>query len=146
SDLIADAQLSALRGRGADLALSNPDSLRTSLPRGPLDYSTLHRVQPYGDRLYLVTVSGDELLEMLGHSADDLGAHGPAVSDNAEYTGVTRLPEGVRVTDVLVAAEPLAPSRDYTFVVSGFLAPPESGGSPITDSGGRRVAGINDID
>src|SRR5699024_12794169 len=33
SDLIADAQLSALRGRGADLALSNPDSLRTSLPR-----------------------------------------------------------------------------------------------------------------
>lgn len=146
SDLIADAQLSALRGRGADLALSNPDSLRTSLPRGPLDYATLHRVQPYGDRLYLVTVSGDELLEVFDHFADDIGANGPAVSDNVEYTVDTRLPEGERVTEVLVDGEPVDPSRDYTFVVSEFLASPEWGGSPITDSGDRRVAGINDID
>src|SRR5699024_11297327 len=106
SDLIADAQLSAVRGRGADLALSNPDSLRTSLPRGPLDYSTLHRVQPYGDRLYLVTVSGDELLEVFDHFADDIGANGPAVSDDVEYTVGTRLPEGERMTVMVGYAVP----------------------------------------
>lgn len=146
SDLIADAQLSATRGRGADLALSNPDSLRADLPLGPLDYATLHTVQPYGDRLYLVTVTGKELHEAINLFADDIGKYGPAVSANVKYTVDKRRPAGEHVTQIEIDDTPLDPSREYTVVVNEFLASPEWGGSPMADSGDRREAGLTDID
>lgn len=146
SNLIADAQLSAASGRGADLALSNPDSLVADLPRGPLDYATLHTVQPYGDRLYLVTVSGEELRQAFNMFADDIGNNGPAVSANVSYEVDTRRAAGDRVTEVKVDDEPVDPSQEYTVVVNEFLASPEWGGSPMADLGDRREAGLTDID
>ncbi|MGF0225880.1 bifunctional metallophosphatase/5'-nucleotidase [Dietzia natronolimnaea] len=146
ADVIADCQLHATRGRGAQLALSNPDSLRTDLPQGPLDYATLHTVQPYGDRLYLVTVTGEELQAAFDHFADDIGDNGPAVSSNVSYTVDTRRPVGARVTELRVDDEPVDPAREYTVVVNEFLASPEFNGSPLAERGDRREAGLTDID
>ena len=146
ADVIADAQLAATRGRGAQLALSNPDSLRADLPQGTLDYSTLHTVQPYGDRLYLVTVTGEQLRAAFDHFADDIGANGPAVSANVRYTVDTRRPVGSRVSDLLVDGAAVEPGREYTVVVNEFLASPEFNGSPLAESGRRREAGVTDID
>lgn len=146
ADVIADCQLHATRGRGAQLALSNPDSLRTDLPQGPLDYATLHTVQPYGDRLYLVTVTGRELREAFDHFVDDIGDNGPAVSSNVRYTVDTRRPAGARVSELLVDDEPVDPDREYTVVVNEFLSSPEFRGSPLAERGDRREAGLTDID
>ncbi|MBB1057107.1 bifunctional metallophosphatase/5'-nucleotidase, partial [Dietzia sp. B19] len=146
ADVIADCQLHATRGRGAQLALSNPDSLRTDLPQGPLDYGTLHTVQPYGDRLYLVTVTGEELQAAFDHFADDIGDNGPAVSSNVSYTVDARRPVGARVTELRVDDEPVDPAREYTVVVNEFLASPEFNGSPLAERGDRREAGLTDID
>ena len=146
ANVIADGQLFATRSRGAQLALSNPDSLRADLPRGPLDYSTLHSVQPYGDRLYLVTVTGAQLQAAFDHFADDIGANGPAVSSNVRYTVDMRRPEGARVTELLVDDDEVDPRREYTVVVNEFLASPEFDGSPLADRGDRREAGMTDID
>lgn len=146
ANVIADCQLHATRGRGAQLAISNPDSLRTDLPRGPLDYATLHTVQPYGDRLYLVSVTGEELRGAFDHFADDIGENGPAVSSNVRYTVDARRPEGSRVTELLVDDEPVDPGRQYTVVVNEFLSSPEFDGSPLAERGQRREAGLTDID
>lgn len=146
SNLIADGQLATARGRGAQIALSNPDSLRADLPRGPLDYSSLHAVQPYGDRLYLVTVTGEELHATFNYFADDIGQNGPAVSSNVRYTVDTTRPEGSRVTEVLVDDEPIDPQREYTVVANEFLSSPEWNGSPLAEFGERREAGLTDID
>ncbi|AWH94437.1 bifunctional metallophosphatase/5'-nucleotidase [Dietzia psychralcaliphila] len=146
ANVIADCQLHATRGRGAQLALSNPDSLRTDLPQGPLDYATLHTVQPYGDRLYLVTVTGQELQDAFDYFADDIGNNGPAVSSNVSYTVDTRRPAGERVTELLVDDEPVDPGREYTVVVNEFLSSPEFNGSPLAERGERREAGLTDID
>ncbi|AVZ38380.1 MULTISPECIES: bifunctional UDP-sugar hydrolase/5'-nucleotidase [unclassified Dietzia] len=146
ADVIADCQLHATRGRGAQLALSNPDSLRTDLPQGPLDYATLHTVQPYGDRLYLVTVTGRELRAAFDHFADDIGDNGPAVSSNVRYTVDTRRPAGARVSELLVDDQPVDPDREYTVVVNEFLSSPEFRGSPLAERGDRREAGLTDID
>ena len=145
ANVIADCQLHATRGRGAQLALSNPDSLRTDLPQGPLDYATLHTVQPYGDRLYLVSVTGQELWDAFDHFADDIGDNGPAVSSNVRYTVDARRPAGSRVTELVVDDEPVVPGRDYTVVVNEFLASPEFNGSPLAERGERREAGMTDI-
>lgn len=146
ADLIADGQLHAARGRGAQLALSNPDSLRTDLPAGPLDYATLHTVQPYGDRLYLVTVTGDELRAALNHFADDVGRNGPAVSSNVRYTVDLDREPGDRVTEIVVDDEPVDPRREYTLVVNEFLSSPEWDGSVLAERGDRREAGMTDLD
>ena len=145
ANVIADAQLHATREAGAQLALSNPDSLRTDLPGGPLDYATLHSVQPYGDRLYLVTVTGEELQAAFDHFADDIGRHGPAVSSNVRYTVNTGQPEGSRVTEIVIDDEPIDPRRNYTVVVNEFLASPEWNGSVLAERGERRESGLTDL-
>ena len=145
ADVIADGQLHAARGRGADLALSNPDSLLADMPRGPLDYATLHTVQPYGDRLYLVTVTGQDLQDAFDQFADDIGHHGPAVSSNVRYTVDMSKPEGARVTELTVDDEPVDPAAEYTVVVNEFLSSPEWNGSPFAERGTRREAGLTDI-
>lgn len=146
ANVIADCQLYATRGRGAQLALSNPDSLRVDLPQGPLDYATLHTVQPYGDRLYLVTVTGQELQDAFDHFADDIGDNGPAVSSNVRYTVDTGRPAGSRVTELLIDDQAVVPDRSYTVVVNEFLSSPEFNGSLLAERGERREAGLTDID
>lgn len=145
ADLVCDAQLEAARPRGAQLALSNPDSLRVDLPAGPLDYATLHDVQPFGDRLHLVTLTGAQLLQSLGHFADDIGRNGAAVSSNVRYTVDRSKPAGARVTDVVVDGSPVDPARSYTVVANEFLVSPEFGGSPLVRPGDRRPANLTDI-
>ena len=146
ANVIADAQLHAARAHGAQLALSNPDSLRTDLPAGPLDYASLHSVQPYGDRLYLVTLTGEDLQAAFDNFADDIGRYGPAVSSNVRYTVDTGEPEGSRVTEILVDDEPLDPRREYTVVVNEFLSSPEWNGSVLAERGERREPGLTDLD
>jgi len=121
-------------------------SLRTDLPAGPLDYATLHTVQPYGDRLYLVTLTGEELHRAFDHFADDIGDNGPAVSANVRYTVDTRRPAGSRVTDLHVDGEPVDPAREYTVVANEFLTSPEFGGSPLASLDTRREADLTDIE
>ena len=144
SDLIADGQLHATRGRGAQLAISNPDSLLADMPRGPLDYSTLHTVQPYGDRLYLVTVTGEDLQAAFDLFADDIGRHGPAVSSNVSYTVDLNRPAGDRVTEILVDGTEVEPDAEYTVVVNEFLSSPRE---RLTVRGrrARRESGHTDI-
>ena len=145
ANVIADAQLHAARGRGAQLALSNPDSLLADMPRGPLDYATLHTVQPYGDRLYLATVTGEELDAAFDLYADDIGLHGPAVSSNVSYTVDLNRPVGSRVTEILIDGRPVDPAANYTVVVNEFLSSPEWNGSPFAVNADRREAGLTDI-
>lgn len=143
--VIADGQLHATRDLGAQIAISNPDSLLADMPRGPLDYSALHTVQPYGDRLYLVTVTGDDLQAAFDQFADDIGRHGPAVSSNVSYTVDLNRPEGERVTELLVDGDEVEPNAEYTVVVNEFLSSPEWNGSPFAERGTRREAGHTDI-
>lgn len=145
ADVIADGQLHAARGRGADFALSNPDSLRADMPAGPLSYADLHTVQPYGDRLYLVTLTGSELEDAFDLFADDIGRHGPAVSSNVHYTVDMTEPEGSRVTEIVIDGRPVDPGAEYTVVVNEFLSSPEWNGSPFAVNGARREAGLTDI-
>lgn len=146
ANVIADGQLHATRGRGAQLAVSNPDSLLADMPAGPLDYSSLHTVQPYGDRLYLVTITGEDLQDAFDLLADDIGRNGPAVSSNVSYTVDPRRPEGARVTELLVDGEAVDPEADYTVVVNEFLSSPEWNGSPFAERGTRREAGLTDLE
>lgn len=67
--LIADAQLAATREQGAQIAFTNPGGIRTDLrPRrdgGTVTYADLYSVQPFGNTLVTLTLTGAQLRDLL---------------------------------------------------------------------------------
>ena len=67
--LIADAQLAATRPHGASIALTNPGGIRTDLrPRtagGQVTYGEVYSVQPFGNSLVTLTLTGTQLKSLL---------------------------------------------------------------------------------
>ncbi|ATJ83594.1 bifunctional UDP-sugar hydrolase/5'-nucleotidase UshA [Halomonas beimenensis] len=73
--LIATAQATAT---GADLAIVNSGGIRHGLPEGPVTYRDILQVQPFGNRVAYVDLSGRELqayLETLTAMPTDSGAY-----------------------------------------------------------------------
>jgi 5'-nucleotidase len=67
--LVADAQLAATRDSGAVIAFTNPGGIRTELrPRGvdgAVNYADLYAVQPFGNVLVTLTLTGAQLKTLL---------------------------------------------------------------------------------
>jgi 5'-nucleotidase len=67
--LIADAQLAATRDRGAVIAFTNPGGIRTELrPRGidgTVNHADIYAVQPFGNVLVTLTLTGAQLKTLL---------------------------------------------------------------------------------
>lgn len=148
-DFSADAYLYAGReyakqaglDMSVDVALSNGGSIRASIPAGEISMNTLYTVFPYGNTVVLVTVTGEELLEVLEASTfctpTALGGF-PQIA-GAEYTVNTAVPyengeqypdstyyapanPGSRVTITSVNGKPFHLDENYTVVVNSFQA------------------------
>ena len=132
ANLMADAQWEATRDEGADLAIYNPDSLRTDLPEGELSYRDLHAVQPYGDRVQIATVSGDRLRDAFNAYIDDVGTRGIAVSENVELDIDPTRPEGERLVGAKIDGTEIEPGREYKVAANEFLVSSEWGAAPLT--------------
>jgi 5'-nucleotidase len=66
--VIADAQLESTRDAGAEVAFMNPGGIRVPIDYtgdGVVTYSALYAVQPFGNHLVTMTLSGKELLQLL---------------------------------------------------------------------------------
>lgn len=61
-DLVADAYISI---SGADVAITNGGGIRSELPAGDLTYGDIVGMLPYDNYLYIVELTGAELLETL---------------------------------------------------------------------------------
>ena len=61
-NLVADAERTAAH---ADFAFMNPGGLRADLAKGPVTYGTLYAVQPFGNTVMRVTMSGSQILRLL---------------------------------------------------------------------------------
>lgn len=61
-NLVADAQRIAAK---ADMALTNPGGIRTGLPAGPITWGDLFSVQPFGNQLVVITLTGQQLGQLL---------------------------------------------------------------------------------
>ncbi|MFM9046071.1 MAG: bifunctional metallophosphatase/5'-nucleotidase, partial [Cyanobium sp.] len=105
--LIADAQLAATRSPaagGAQAALMNPGGIRTNLPCRstppcPISYGEIFAMQPFGNSLVVLTLSGAELKELLERQQPP-GSSRPTVlqpSATLRYQWVAGAPHGQRV-------------------------------------------------
>jgi len=131
-NLIADAQRWAAKG---DVAIMNNGGIRTELRAGDATYGSLFEIQPFGNTLYSLTMTGDQLrglLEaMLGKSSVDDHVSGLSIRYDPSK------PKGSRIVSVTMSdGTPLAESRTYNVIVNDFFA---TGGEGY-NAGGRATA------
>jgi 5'-nucleotidase len=159
-DLIADAQLEATQASGAVAAFMNPGGVRADIPFAPspageapgaVTYGEAFTVQPFGNTLTTLTVTGAQIKTMLEQQWAMVGAAEKTnllqVSSTVAYSWDRTQPIGSRViaSSLKIAGEVVQPAANYRITVNAFLS--DGGdGFAILKSGTNRVAGGLDID
>lgn len=153
--LIADAQWQATRSPdkgGAELALMNPGGVRADLrcagaPPCTVTYGEAFTVQPFGNSLVVMTLSGAELRQLL-EDQQRPGRERPLLlipSSSLRYEWHARAPYGQRVQQLTLGGVPLDPAREVRLTVNSFLAEGGDGVSMLRQ-GRQRLGGELDID
>ena len=136
-NLVADAMRA---GVGADVGLTNGGGLRGSrvYPAGPVSRRMLLTIQPFGNVVCKVAVTGKVLLDALNNGVSKLPL---AAGLFPQVSGLTmkvdpRAPVGSRVSNVTVGGAPLDLAKTYTVAVSDYLL---KGGDNYTMFGNATV-------
>ena len=140
-NLIADAQRSAANG---DIAVMNNGGIRANLRAGRATYGTLFEVQPFGNTLYNLRMTGAQLREYLERlvAGRELRAHvsGVTIGYNPD------LPAGRRIVSLTFPeGRTLAEGGTYNVIVNDFMATGGDGMGP-PQSAQSIPLGIVDLD
>lgn len=128
--LIADAHLAATRGNRAQIAFTNTGGIRSNLvPRGldgVVTYGDLFTMQPFGNTLVTMTLTGAQLKALL--EAQWRGAQGRPhflqPSSTLTYAWRDDRPAGSRVIEesIRIEGRPWRPDARYRVTVNSYLA------------------------
>ncbi len=159
ANVIADAQLAATVGNGAQLALMNPGGVRADLTvadisggegPGEVTYAEAFEVQPFGNLLVTLDMTGDQIERLLEQQyvAGRAGGRDQlifGVSAGLTFTYDGTAPQGSRVSNVQLNGAPLVPATTYKVTTNSFLA---DGGDAFTvfREGTNRIGGGDDLD
>ncbi|HOP11424.1 MAG TPA: bifunctional UDP-sugar hydrolase/5'-nucleotidase [Oscillospiraceae bacterium] len=133
-DLCADAYRAA---GDADLAFANGGGIRAALNAGDVTYGDILAVQPFGNKLCKIIVTGQEILDALEYGVSKVPAefggflqvsgltftYDPNVpstvitDENGMFTGISG---ARRVVSVMIGDEQLDPAKEYTLVGTNY--------------------------
>lgn len=145
-NLIADAHRWVAE---ADIAFTNPGGIRNDLQAGDVTWGELYVVQPFGNDLVKMTMTGDQIQRALNQQWRQVG-------DSVEvkflqlsgirYTWDPSLPLGNRIVSAtLDDGTPIQSDAEYTVAVNGFLASGGDGFTVFAEACQRTVV-TNDLD
>ena len=158
-DVIADAQLAAtVSSAGAIMAFTNPGGIRSDLLYNPsgaeapgdVTYEEAFTVQPFGNTLVTMTLTGaqiDTLLEQQFDNPSVGSARVLQVSNGFNYIWSQSAPAGNKVdpTSITLNGVVLDPNASYRVTVNSFLA--EGGDNfSVLVQGTDRVGGDLDLE
>jgi len=141
-NLIADAQRSAGKG---DVAIMNNGGIRTELRAGDATYGSLFELQPFGNTLYSLTMTGAQLRGLLEAMLSKSG-----VDDHV--SGLTirfdpSKPKGSRLVSATMAdGTALNDNKTYNVIVNDFLATGGEGYDAGKRATSMRPLNIVDLD
>lgn len=153
--LIADAQLAATReaeGARAEIALTNAGGIRTDLVKktedGTVTYGDVFAVQPFGNQLVTMTLTGADLHEVLEQQwRDQPKPRVLQVSKGFTYAWSASKPIGARVdpASMKLDGKAIEAKKTYRVTVNAFLA---DGGDGFTSlrKGRDTVTGMFDVE
>lgn len=145
--LIGDAMLEAARKQAPDtqIAFMNPGGIRADLPMrdGVTTFNDIFAVQPFGNDLIVMTMTGSEIERVLREQYQPAGNNILQVSEGFEFAW--RQPAGQPIEIVpgsmKLNGEPLAPDRSYRIVTNNFLASGGDGFAGFRNGTNRMTAG-----
>lgn len=135
-NVVTDAYLQMT---GADIAFENAGGIRASVKAGPVTYSDVLGISPYGNYIVTKQLTGKQIKEMLETSigiqlecikANDSGVYEAWPDNSGSYLQIGGMtveydpeqPEGSRVLDVKVGDQKLDKNRSYIVAVNNYFA------------------------
>ncbi|MGH6622921.1 MAG: bifunctional metallophosphatase/5'-nucleotidase [Burkholderiaceae bacterium] len=150
--LIADAQLAATRNHGAQIALTNPGGVRTDLRASGTDgivtYADAFSVQPFGNGLVTLTLTGAQLrllLEQQWSAADRARILQPSKGFSYAWSAARARGQRVIADSMRLNGAVIDPAASYRITVNDFLAT-GGDGFRVLREGTDRTGGGLDID
>ena len=134
-NLIADAMLEKT---GAEIAFMNGGGIRSSIDIGEITLGEVITVLPFGNYVETRKYTGSIIKAALEHSVESL----PATAGwFLQVGGITfdadeSIIEGPRVSNIMVAGEPIDEAREYTVALNNFLG---AGGDDYTMLAGSPI-------
>jgi 5'-nucleotidase len=148
-DVIADAQLAATSPLGfgeAVVAFMNAGGIRADLDAGPVTFGEAFAVQPFGNSLVTMTLTGAQIEALLEQQFTG-GIGRLQVSNGFTYTFSASAPAGDKINpaSIMINGTVVNPSASYRVTVNNFLA---DGGDNYTVliGGTDRLGGEVDLD
>ncbi|MFI6047914.1 bifunctional metallophosphatase/5'-nucleotidase [Nocardia sp. NPDC051321] len=147
-NVIADSMLSATSGPAAAVAaFMNPGGVRADIKAGPVTYGDIYTVQPFGNQVVTLTLTGQQVLRLLEQQWTN--ASKPAMLSLAglTYAFADSAPKGAKIIgdSVRIAGQPLNPAAAYRITTNSFLAAGGDGFTVFTE-GTDKVPGPTDLD
>jgi 5'-nucleotidase len=154
-DLIADAQLAATRSSGAVVAFMNPGGVRTDLvpaadarAAAPVRYAAAFQVQPFGNRLVTLSLSGAQLRQLL--EAQFKGSRPRVLSVSKGFSYEYAYDRATRAVTIDPASMKLSgkrvdPAARFRVTVNSFLAGGGDGFTLLRDAEDK-TNGVLDIE
>ena len=126
----------------ADLAIMNAGGVRDSMPAGKLTYKDMLKVQPFGNMLSHVTLSGAELMDYL-NAAAKMSVNSGAF---AQFAGVQLVIENGAITSVSIKGAAIDSTKNYRLALNSFQAGGGDGYPKLTGHPGYVNTGFVDAD
>ncbi|WP_313162611.1 bifunctional UDP-sugar hydrolase/5'-nucleotidase UshA [Kosakonia cowanii] len=127
---------------GADLAVMSGGGVRDSIEAGDITYKDVLKVQPFGNTVAYVNLTGKELLDYLTAVAQmkpDSGAY-------PQFANVSFVAKGGQLSDVKIKGEPLDEAKSYRLATLSFNATGGDGYPRLDDKAGYVNTGFIDAE
>jgi 5'-nucleotidase len=150
-NVIADSQLAATQPENlgnARIAFMNPGGIRTDLDAGDVTFGEIFTIQPFGNSLVTMTLTGAQIELLLEQQwINQASPRILQVSQGFSYTWQASAPVGERVDPgtIMLDGEVIDPAASYRVTVNSFLASGGDGFS-VLNEGTNRLGGDVDVD
>jgi len=116
-NLIADAMCAKT---GAEIAFMNGGGIRASIPAGKITYRDALTVQPFGDTLVILNMTGEQMMQVLNYAATIKPGAGAFLHVSGLKWTLNRKTSAAE--NVLVGGTPLDLKKIYKVVTNNFMA------------------------
>jgi len=126
----------------ADFAVVNSGGIRDSIQAGTVTYKDLLKVQPFGNTLATLDLTGREVLDYLAVAA----SMSPGAGGFPHISGLELVITGGKVSQARFQGVPLDPAKTYRMVINSFMAVGGDGYPKVTGHASYVDTGFVDAD
>lgn len=147
--IIADAMLAGTAQQGSQIAFMNPGGVRSDLEPGDITYGAAISVQPFGNTMVVLDLTGKEITDTLEQMIMRNNGEGSPMhaSKGFEYKIDRSAPAGSKITNASLNGIPIVPTQTYRIVTNNFMANGGDGMTIMQAAKGTRIeTGFLDLD